>query len=238
MLEGRGLRALKVAVVVMGVLIVIAVVGLVAGVVFKLRARPATRAAVPVAAAVPTEGGAALTVLDEPAGTRVAAVVAGGAAAGAEPAGGRAGPRGAARSRERHRDSRGCRWPAERDPYFGGLRRGRGWHTKPPWPRSRSSRGPGHRPLTAVTGVRIPYGTPGSHVMSWRHVGATIAPLDATSSGRPCSAASPKIKVRRSLRADRGCAPPTPFRTKSFCFFFFRKRRPFLAFRDHGQPSM
>ena len=26
--------------------------------------------------------------------------------------------------------------------------------------RSRSSRGPGHRPLTAVTGVRIPYGTP------------------------------------------------------------------------------
>ena len=26
--------------------------------------------------------------------------------------------------------------------------------------RSRSSRGPGHRPLTAATGVRIPYGTP------------------------------------------------------------------------------
>ncbi len=77
-LEGRGLRALKVAVVVMGVMIVIAVVGLVAGVVFKLRARPATRAAVPVAAAVPTEGGAALTVLDEPAGTRVVAVVAAG----------------------------------------------------------------------------------------------------------------------------------------------------------------
>src|SRR5271165_1353960 len=25
---------------------------------------------------------------------------------------------------------------------------------------SRSSRGPGHRPFTAVTGVRIPYGTP------------------------------------------------------------------------------
>ncbi len=49
-----------------------------AGVVITLRARPATRAAVPVAAAVPTEGGAALTVLDEPAGTRVAAVVAAG----------------------------------------------------------------------------------------------------------------------------------------------------------------
>ena len=28
------------------------------------------------------------------------------------------------------------------------------------WSRSPSSRGPGHRPLTAVTGVRIPYGTP------------------------------------------------------------------------------
>src|SRR6185437_11339087 len=49
---------------------------------------------------------------------------------------------------------RSC-WPTD-----GGLNRSPSCPRTRPRLRSRSSRGLGHRPLTAVTGVRLPYGTP------------------------------------------------------------------------------
>jgi hypothetical protein len=64
---GDGMRALKVAVVVMGVLIVLGTIGLVVGI--------ARRSAGPVVA-VATWPASASVVLDEPAGTRIAGVAA------------------------------------------------------------------------------------------------------------------------------------------------------------------
>jgi hypothetical protein len=62
---GDGMRALKVAVVVMGVLIVLGTVGLVVGI--------ARRSAAPSVAALPASVSA---VLDEPAGTHIAGIAA------------------------------------------------------------------------------------------------------------------------------------------------------------------
>jgi hypothetical protein len=64
---GDGMRALKIAVVVMGVLIVAGTMALVVGV--------ARRASVPVAA-VPVWPASVSAVLDEPAGTRIAGIAA------------------------------------------------------------------------------------------------------------------------------------------------------------------
>ncbi|HBK07373.1 MAG TPA: hypothetical protein DDZ81_16220 [Acetobacteraceae bacterium] len=65
---GDGMRALKIAVVVMGVLIVVGTVGLVVGI-----ARRSSAPVAPVVAALPASVAA---VLDEPAGTHIAGVVA------------------------------------------------------------------------------------------------------------------------------------------------------------------
>jgi hypothetical protein len=64
---GDGMRALKIAVVVMGVLIVVGTTGLVVGI-----ARRLVAPAVPVA----TWPASAPVVLDEPAGTRISAILA------------------------------------------------------------------------------------------------------------------------------------------------------------------
>ena len=68
------MRALKVLVVVMGVLIVLGTAGLVTALVYRLRAPPRLAGGVP--AVVPGGVVPAQAVLDEPAGTRITALAA------------------------------------------------------------------------------------------------------------------------------------------------------------------
>jgi hypothetical protein len=69
---GDGMRALKIAVVVMGVLIVVGTVGLVVGIARRSSAPPVASAE-PAAAAMPASVAAEL---DEPAGTHIAGIAA------------------------------------------------------------------------------------------------------------------------------------------------------------------
>lgn len=71
------MRALKVLVVAMGVLIVLGTVGLVVAVVYKVQHRSAMGAPVP-GGIVPGGAPAVASVLDEPAGTRITAIASGG----------------------------------------------------------------------------------------------------------------------------------------------------------------
>lgn len=66
------MRALKIAVVVMGVLIVVGTVGLVVGIA-RRSAAPPVASALPVAAVMPAS---VASVLDEPAGTHIAGIAA------------------------------------------------------------------------------------------------------------------------------------------------------------------
>jgi hypothetical protein len=78
---GDGMRALKIATLVMGVLIVLGTMGLIIGVARRVSSPPAAMATSSTGGAVSLAGIAALpasveAVLDEPAGTRIAGIVA------------------------------------------------------------------------------------------------------------------------------------------------------------------